>query len=131
MVPRAPRRVGMELLGAAAVLALAVAPGCGCGKRGPKHGTAEQLRQRRLMFSSNEKGRTCYIVAEVENTGELPVPRARATATLKSATGKIRGVNHHLLKDVKPGEIRTFSMTVSAHDSFQHVELSFADPENG
>lgn len=129
MKRRDARQVGMQLLGAALVLSLFAAPGCGCGKRGSKYGTADQLRQRRLMFSSNEKGRTCYIVAEVENTGSLPIPRARVTATLTSAAGKRRGVNHHLLKDVKPGETRTFSMTVSAHDSFQHVELSFADPE--
>ncbi len=130
MVRRASDGLGMQLLGAAAVVGLLATPGCGCGKRGSKHGTADQLRQTRLMFSPSEKGRTCYLKAEVENTGRLRIPRVKVTATLRSATGKPRGINHCFLKDVKPGERRMFSLTVSAHDSFKHVELSFSDPES-
>ena len=111
-----------------AVLSTAVA-GCGCGRRASERGSPDQLVQKRLMFSSDEKGRTCYVKAEVENGGELSVPRVKVTATLKSATGKPRGINHCFLKDIKPGERRTFSLTVSAHDSFEHVELSFGEPE--
>jgi len=119
-----------HLLGVSLVLVCLGAVGCGCGKRAGRYGTVDQLRQGRLMFSPDGKGRTCYLKAEVENTGELRVRQVKVTATLRSATGKPRGINHCLLKDVGPGERRTFSMTISAHDSFQHVELSFSDPGN-
>jgi hypothetical protein len=117
------------VLGFAAVLVVLATAGCGCGRRAEKRGTADQLAQKRLMFSSDEKGRTCYVKAEVENVGDLPINRAKITATLRSSSGKPRGVNHCFLRDVKPGERRTCSLTVAAHDSFQHVELSFTDPE--
>jgi hypothetical protein len=131
MTAKGSGRLTRCLLGVMVASALLTASGCGCGRRGSRYGTAEQLRQTRIMFSRDEKGRTCYIVAEVENTGKLPIPRAKVTATVKSGTGKPRGINNHVLQDMKPGERRTFSMTVSAHDSFQHVDLSFSDPEGG
>ncbi len=112
-----------------ALLALALlATGCGCGKRGEKHGGADQLRQTRLRFAAEKRKATCYVVAEVENAGKLPVREAMVTATLKSRGGVARGSNNAFVKDMQPGEKRTLYIAVATHGSFHHVELSFHDP---
>lgn len=108
---------------------VAACPGCGCGRRPPGPGAASQLRQVRLMMAPDSRNRTCYVVAEVENAGRLPIRRAKVTATLMSAGGKARGMNHYFIADLKPGERRTFSMTVEAHGSFRDVVLSFHEPD--
>jgi hypothetical protein len=81
------------------------------------------------MTASDERNRTCYLVAEVENTGRLPIRKAKVAATLMSAGGKPRGVNYHYLSDIQPGERRTFSMTIAAHGTFRDVELLFQEPD--
>jgi hypothetical protein len=128
MTAREARSYVAVVLGALLALSVAAA-GCGCGRRGGKAGGAGQLRQTRLRFASDEKKATCYVVAEVENTGRLAVRKARVTATLKSKGGTPRGSNNAFLKDLKPGERRTLYMTVATHGPFSRVELSFHDPE--
>jgi hypothetical protein len=115
-----------------ALLALGVlAAGCGCGKRGGKHGRVDQLRETRLRFATEEHKSTCYVVAEIENAGRLPVREAMVTATLKSKGGTPRGSNNAFVKDVQPGEKRILYMNVATHGSFHHVELSFHEPGEG
>jgi hypothetical protein len=118
------RRHGWSLL--ALALAALVA---GCGKHHAGRGTAAQLRQIRLMTAPDSANRTCYVVAEVTNAGQQPVRKAQVTATLMSAGGKPRGINHCFLTDLQPGEHRVFSMTVEAQGSFRDVQLSFRDPD--
>ncbi len=110
-------------------LLASVGAGCGCGRRHQGRGTAAQLRQVRLMTAPDSRNRTCYVVAQVENGGQWPIRKAKVAATLLSAGGKPRGVNYYFLSDMKPGERRTFSMTVEAHGSFRDVQLSFHEPE--
>jgi hypothetical protein len=114
------------------LLALGVlAAGCGCGKRGGKHASVDQLRVTRLRFATEKRKSTCYVVAEIENTGKLPGREAMVTATLKSKAGTPRGSNNAFPKDLKPGEKRVIYMTVETHGSFHHVDLSFHDTEKG
>jgi len=120
------------LLAVCAALALGLlAAGCGCGRRSAKYGGVDQLRQTRLRSSVEEQKATCYVVAEVENVGKLPVREAMVTATLKSRGGTRRGSNNAFLKDLRPGEKRVVYMTVATHGSFHRVELSFHDPDEG
>ncbi|MBM3472069.1 MAG: hypothetical protein FJX75_02195 [Armatimonadetes bacterium] len=116
------------LVGALVALGF-MAGGCGCGKRGGKSGGIAQLRQTRLRFAADERKATCYIVAEVENAGKLPVRQAKVTATLVSKSGRSRGLNYAFLRDMAPGEKRTLYMTVTTHGSFHRVELTFHGPK--
>jgi len=102
-----------------------LAAGCGCGKRGGKHGSVDQLRVTRLRYASEERKATCYVVAEIENVGQLPIRKAMVTATLKSKSGVSRGANNAFPEGLQPGEKRTLYMTVATHGAFHHVELSF------
>jgi hypothetical protein len=110
-----------------ALALVALAPS-GCGRRHGDAGAISQLRQVRLMTAPDSKNGRCFVVAEIANAGTKPVRRAKVTVTLMSAGGKLRGVNHHFVEDVKPGEHRTFSLTVQAHGSFREVQLTFHDP---
>jgi hypothetical protein len=120
------------LAAACAVLLLGLAlAGCGCGKRKAKSGAVSQLRQTRLRFAAEERKSACYIVAEVENAGPLAVREVQVTATLRTKTGKTRGLNHTFLRDLKPGEKRVLYMTVATHGAFHRVDLSFHEPGAG
>lgn len=99
--------------------------GCGCKKDTGKYGTPAQLRQNTLRYSADARSEKCYIVAEVENAGELPIKQVWVAATLKSRRGNPAGVNYYPLQKVDPGEKRTISLTVSAHGSFSRVEMTF------
>ena len=127
MAARETRRCVL-VVGALVALGL-VASGCGCGKRGGKYGGIDQLRQTRLRFAAEERKATCYVVAEVENAGKLPVREVKVTATLTSRSGRPRGLNHTFLRDIGPGEKRTLYMTVTTHGSFHRVELTFHEPD--
>jgi len=118
-------RLAAALLMAWLLAAQAGLAGCGCRKDTGKYGTPAQLRQDTLRYSADARGEKCYIVAEIENAGELPVKEAWVAATLKSRRGNEAGVNYYPLKDVAPGEKRTISLTVSAHGSFSRVEMTF------
>jgi hypothetical protein len=123
------REPGRCLAAISVCLALGlVATGCGCGKRQGKWGSVDQLRQTRLRYAVEERKATCYITAEVENTGELPVREVVVTATLSSKSGKRRWYNTATLRDVRPHEKRTFYMTVGTHGSFHRAELTFGEP---
>jgi hypothetical protein len=126
----AARETGRYLLVAGAVAALVlVAGGCGCGKRSGKSGGIDQLRRTRLRFAADERKATCYIVAEIENTGKLAVRKVKVTATLRTRNGTFRGENHCFPRNIAPGEKRTLYMTVTTHAGFQRVELTFHDPD--
>jgi hypothetical protein len=126
----AVRKTGRYVLAASAVAALVLAAGgCGCGKRGSKSGGIAQLRQTRLRFAADEHKATCYIVAEIENAGTLPVRKVKVTATLRTRNGTFRGENYCFPTNLQPGEKRTLYMTVTTHASFQRVELTFHDPD--
>ena len=122
--PGKSKAIIAAVVGVACLIALPV----GCKKGDSKHGSAAQLRQVRLRHSQDAAGVTCYIVAEVENVGETPVKEAVATAVLHNRRGKEVGTNNFPLNDIQPGEVRLFSMTVSAHADFRTVELAFEDP---
>jgi hypothetical protein len=120
---------GRSLAAVCALLALGlVASGCGCGKRHGKWGSVDQLRQTRLRYAVEERKASCYIAAEVENTGDLPVREAVVTATLSSKSGKRRWYNTATLRDIRPHEKRSLYMTVGTHGSFHRVELTFSEP---
>jgi len=121
-MPAAHDTRGQVLVAGVLVALSVVAAGCGCGKRGGESGGIGQLRQTRLRFAADERKATCYIVAEVENVGKLPVRKARVTATLTSRGGRSRGLNHAFVRDIGPGEKRTLYMTVTTHGAFHNVE---------
>lgn len=126
--PVLPHPTGSLLAGMCVAAALQLAA-CGCDDGGARYGSPDQLRQTRLRFAPDGDGELCYIFAEVENTGELPVRAAKVTATLRSSRGKDLGINHHPLTNLEPGEKRAFSMKVTAHGKFSHVDLTFHDPD--
>jgi len=128
-MPAARETRGQALVVGVLVALSLLAAGCGCGKRGGESGGISQLRQTRLRFAADERKATCYIVAEVENAGTLPVRKVKVTATLTSRGGRSRGVNHTFLRDIGSGEKRTVYMAVTTHGSFHNVRLTFHDPD--
>jgi len=126
---RCTRRRGFALACAAVVLSLA--GGCGCGNRRVPAAGPSRLRLTRLRFANDERKALCYVVAEVENAGQLPVREVKVTATLRSRGGQERGINYASLQDIQPAEKRVFYMTVTTHGRFHHVEVTFGEADGG
>ncbi|MGQ9733102.1 MAG: hypothetical protein ACUVX8_17725 [Candidatus Zipacnadales bacterium] len=101
-----------------------VIAGCGCRREQPKFGSIQQLHVVRQRHWVDKQKRMCYIVAEIENSGKLPTPPAKVTATLKTKSGKERGLNHAFIESVAPGAKRILYMSATPYASFHRVEFS-------
>ena len=115
------------------LLALAVAllvtclgiPGCRGGEDG---GIVEDLFIRRYRCNIDENHGVVRVVGEVENKGKQPVAEVEVRAIPRSPSGSRRGENMTVLRNIKPGERRTFSLTVTSHGRAASVQLELTKP---
>lgn len=94
----------------------------GCGPRYPEGSVDDLFVTRKHFAIDNEKG-VGRVFAEVENTGEGLIKKVRMEAVLRSSEGDKRGTNNVILEDIKPGEVRTFSVTVTSHSRGHTIEI--------
>ena len=70
-----------------------------------------------------------WVVGEVQNSGEAIVTGVEVHATLHNAQGSLRGKNMGLLKDLQPGENRTFNLGITRRGGTATVTLELKQPE--
>jgi hypothetical protein len=102
------------------VLALVLCTGC--GPHYPEGSIDDLFVTRKHFAIDNEKG-VGRVFAEVKNTGEGLIKQVRMEAVLRSSEGDKRGTNNVILEDIKPGEVRTFSITVTSHSRGHNIEI--------
>ncbi|MFP3903143.1 MAG: FxLYD domain-containing protein [Armatimonadota bacterium] len=107
----------IALLATTAIIAVA-----GCGPRYPEGSVDDLFVARKHFIIDNEKG-MARVFAEVKNTGDGLVKKVRMEAILRSSDGDKRGTNNVVLENIKPGETRTFSLTVTSHSRGHTVEI--------
>lgn len=100
---------------------------CGC-KGGDKEGSIEDLFIRRHRTNIDKDHGVVRVVGEVENTGPGPVKEVEVHAILRRSSGSKCGMNMTVLKNIEPGELRTFSLTVTSHGRTSSVQLELAEP---
>ena len=77
---------------------------------------------RKHFAIDNDRG-VARVFAEVKNTGDGFVEKVRMEAVLRSSEGDKRGTNNVILEDIKPGEVRTFSVIVTSHSRGHTIEI--------
>lgn len=105
------------LLAAAAVIMIAA-----CGPRYAEGSIDDLFVAKKHFIIDNEKG-MARVFAEVQNTGDGLIKKVRMEAILRSTEGDKRGTNNVILENIKPGETRTFSVTVTSHSRGHTVEI--------
>ncbi len=115
------------------LLALAAAISVSClgiaGCRGKEDGgTVEDLFIRRYRCNIDENHGVVRVVGEVENKGKRPVAEVEVRAIPCSPSGSRRGENMTVLRNIKPGERRIFSLTVTSHGRATSVQLELTRP---
>lgn len=110
-------------------LAAVVCASCltGCGK-GNEQGAIDDLSIRGHRVNIDEAHEVVRVVAEVENRGSAPVAAVEVHAIPRSAGGSKRGENIILLKNIKPGERRVFSLRATTRPPTASVELKLVEP---
>ncbi len=99
-----------------------------CGCRGEeKEGSIEDLFIGRYRYNIDKNQSVVRVVGEVENKGSALVKAVEVHAILHSSGGSRRGMNMIVLKDIAPGELRTFSLTVTSHGRTSTVQLELAE----
>jgi len=106
------------------VIALVVGLICasGCGPRYPV-GSIDDLFVTNKRYNIDKDKGIVRVFAQVENTGEGLIRQVKMEAVLLSADGDKRGTNNVVLKDIKPGEKRNFSIAVTSHSRSHKVEI--------
>ncbi len=106
------------------VIALAVALICasGCGPRYPA-GSIDDLFVTNKRYNIDKDKGIVRVFAQLENTGAGLIREVKMEAVLLSADGDKRGTNNVVLKDIKPGEKRNFSIVVTSHSRGHKVEI--------
>lgn len=94
----------------------------GCGPRYPEGSIDDLFVSRKHFAIDNEKG-VGRVFAEVKNTGDGLIEKVRMEAVLRSSEGNKRGTNNVILEKIKPGEVRTFSVTVTSHNRAHTVQI--------
>jgi len=94
----------------------------GCGPRYPEGSIEDLFVTNKHYYIDNEKG-VARVFAQVENTGEGLIRKVCMEAVLRSSDGDKRGTNNVILESIKPGEKRTFSITVTSHSRGYTIEI--------
>jgi hypothetical protein len=83
----------------------------------------------RYRVNLDEKHSEARVVGEIVNQGTAPVPEIEVRAVLIGAGGSARGDNTSApLRDLLPGEARSFALNVTTHGSSPRVQLSYQVP---
>ncbi len=108
--------------GAAAILTVGILCVTGCGSR-HRPGSIEDLFISNKRYNIDKDKGVVRVFAQVENAGEGIVRVVKMEAVLLSADGDKRGTNNVVLQNIKPGEQRNFSITVTSHSRVHSVEV--------
>jgi hypothetical protein len=83
----------------------------------------------RYRVNLDEKHSVARIVGEIVNRGAVTVPEIEVHAVLVGSGGAQRGENTTLpLRDIQPGEARSFALNVTSHGGSPTVQLSYELP---
>ena len=124
----APALAGHVLL-CALCLTWALIGSAGCGRRpAAPTGDIAKLHVDRYRYNLDPKHHTARVLGEVSNSGTLPVAEAMVVATLRGPGGEERGVNRAIVRDIRPGQPRAFSMTITGHGKERDVDFRITDP---
>lgn len=113
-----------------AFVALAASAAClvalllpGCGLRYPAGSIDDLFVSSKRYVIDKDKG-VVYAFARVENTGDGIIREVKMEAVIRSPDGNKRGTNNTILKDIKPGEKRDFSVVITSHSQGHTVEIT-------
>ncbi len=113
-------------IGLLVVVALSVA-GSSCLRRASL-GTAEDVVVRRYRYNIDEDRNLVRVFGEVSNTGDGHVPAIVVKIVVRDRRYNKTGENIITLENIKPGERRTFSQTVTSHGGASKVECQVMEP---
>ena len=101
----------------------------GCGSRTPR-ATEDiaNLRIDRYRYNLDEEHHLARVMAEIVNHGDRPVKEAMVIVTLRGPGGEERGINRVVVTDIKPGQPKVFTITVTGHGKERDVEFRIARP---
>ncbi len=115
-------RLAVSLLAALVAVTGLVA----CRPRSPEAGSPyDNLQITRYRYVIDDHQGIGRVFAEVQNSGKSDVREVEARAFLRSRGGEIRGENATVLRNLKPGERRAFSVEIAAHGKATDVVIQF------
>ncbi|MCE5218620.1 FxLYD domain-containing protein [bacterium] len=101
----------------------------GCGTRAPRvTEDIANLRIDRYRYNLDEEHHLARVMAEIVNHGDRPVKEAMVIVTLRGPGGEERGINRVVVTDIKPGQPKVFTITVTGHGKERDVEFRIARP---
>jgi len=89
----------------------------------------DSLEVRRYRWYVDDVKTKVWVVGEVQNSGEAIVTGVEVHATLHNSQGSLRGKNMVLLKDLQPGENRTFNLGITRRGGTATVTLELKQPQ--
>jgi hypothetical protein len=95
----------------------------GCGLRYPAGSLDDLFVSNKRYVIDKDKG-LVHAFARVENTGEGIIREVKMEAVIRSPDGNKRGTNNVILKDIKPGEKRDFSVVITSHSQGHTIEIT-------
>ncbi len=119
------RNIGAILL--AIVAGLVVAGGC-VGRGGA--GKASDVFVHRYRYNIDEEHNLVRVFGELENRGQYPVQAVVVKAIIRNRSYSKTGENIVVVKNIKPRERRTFSLTVTSHGGASTVECQVMEPSD-
>ena len=119
------REVALVLLVSALEVCLVIS-GCGGAQTTRSIDSLDAPQYR--WYADNVKTKV-WVVGKVQNSGEAIVTGVEVHATLHNAQGSLRGKNMVLLKDLQPGENRTFNLGITRRGGTATVTLELKQPE--
>ena len=94
----------------------------------PKPAAVPSLEFTRYRVNVDDKHAVARVVGEVVNHGEQRLREIEVHATLVGGGGTERGENMVPLKNLLPGEARTFALNVTTHGTVTGVRLRWELP---
>lgn len=83
----------------------------------------------RWRYNLDEKHEIVRVAGEIVNHSDSTVPEVEIYTTLLSSSGSKCGVNMEVVRDLRPGEKRTFALNVTSRGQTSRVELHYEIPE--
>jgi hypothetical protein len=83
----------------------------------------------RYRVNLDDKHAVARVVGEIVNRGAQTVPEIEVYAVLIGPGGSERGQNMVPLRDLAPGEARSFALDVTTHGSSPQVQLRYQLPQ--
>lgn len=127
MVSRTRLRLG--ILGMP--VALAILAGCGPRAKPPPVDLQTVLRVDQFNCLIDTDPKRVTIVGKVRNVGEQRVREALVVASLRSPSGRVKGIGQVIVSDIKPGEEKPFKIVSKYRYSApkpKNIAISIHDP---